>query len=312
MSGNEWMAEQFESSRARLRAVAYRMLGSAGEADDAVQECWLRVSRADTGAVENPEGWLTTVLARICLNMLRSRRLRREKPLAETTPGPLATESKRGDPEDEALLAESVGLALLVVLERLTPSERVAFVLHDVFGVAFDEIAPIVKRSPAAARQLASRARRRVRGNGAPGDTKLSEQRRAVEAFLAALRARDIDGLLAVLDPGVVRRADTVAAPSGAAPELHGAAEVAKEALAYTNVARLARPVLVDGSVGIVVAPRGRLRIAMRCKVKRGKIAEMEIIADPARLRKLKLAIPPEQSSPDDTGSSSLHRCAPK
>lgn len=294
MSGNQWLAEQFEASRARLRAAAYRMLGSAGEADDAVQECWLRASRADTSTVENLEGWLTTVLARICLNMLRSRRSRRENPLAEAAPRPAVAKGKCSDPEDEALLAESVGVALLVVLERLTPSERVAFVLHDVFGLAFHEIAPIVQRSPAAARQLASRARRRVRGNGAPGEGKLSEQRQAIEAFLAALRARDIEGLVAVLDPGVVRRADTVAAPPGAATELQGAAEVAKEALVYTNVARLARPVLVNGSLGIVVAPRGRLRIAMRCKVKRGKITEMDIIADPARLRKLKLAVPPE------------------
>lgn len=294
MSANEWLAEQFEANRGHLRAVAYRMLGSAGEADDAVQECWLRVSRADTSVVENLEGWLTTVLARICLNMLRSRKSRREEPLEEDGTGAEVADHERSDPEDEALLAESVGLALLVVLKRLTPAERVAFVLHDVFGVGFDEIAPIVKRSPAAARQLASRARRRVRGNGARVNAHLSEQREAVEAFLNALRAGDVQGLLSVLDPEVVRRADEAAVPAGAARELRGVATVAEDALEYRNVARLARPVLVDGEVGIVLAPRGRLRIVMRCRVKNGKITEMDVIADPARLRKLKLAVPPE------------------
>lgn len=293
MSGKEWLAEQFEGNRAHLRAVAYRMLGSAGEADDAVQECWLRVSRADTSAVENLEGWLTTVLARICLNMLRSRKARREEPLAQSAPHPVAANAKRSDPEDEASLAESVGLALLVVLERLTPGERVAFVLHDAFGVSFDEIASILRRSPAATRQLASRARRRVRGKDTPEDANLFEQRQAVEAFLSALRAGDLDGLLAVLDPDVVRRADEVALPPTAAKELRGAAAVVKEALTYTRAARVARPVLVDESAGIVVAPRGRLRIVIRCTVKKGKIVEMDVIADPARLGKLKLAVSP-------------------
>ena len=293
MSGNEWLAEQFEASRAHLRAVAYRMLGSAGEADDAVQECWLRVSRADSSAVENLEGWLTTALARICLNVLRSRKSRREEPLRESAAHPVVANGKRSDPEDEALLAESVGLALLVILERLTPGERVAFVLHDAFGMGFDEIAPIVRRSPAAARQLASRARRRIRGKGTPDDAIRSEQRQVVEAFLSALRAGDFNGLLSVLDPDVVRRADEVAAPPGAATELRGVAAVAKDALTYTDVGRVARPVLVNGSVGIVVAPRGRLRIVIRCTIKKGKIAEMDVIGDPARLRKLKLAVPP-------------------
>jgi RNA polymerase sigma factor (sigma-70 family) len=292
MSSNEWLAERFEVHRTRLRAVAYRMLGSAGEADDAVQECWLRVSHADSGLIENLEGWLTTVLARICLNMLRSRKARREESLEENAAHPVVSDRKRSNPEDEALLAESVGVALLVILERLTPPERVAFVLHDVFGMSFEEIAPVVERSPTASRQLASRARRRIRGKGTPDDADLSEQRQVVEAFLSALRKADIEGLLAVLDPDVIRRADEAALPQGVAAELHGAAAVAKEALTYTGVARGARLVLVDGSPGFVVAPHGRLRIAMRCAVRQRKITEMDVIADPGRLRKLKLAIP--------------------
>ncbi len=293
MSGNEWLAEQFEASRGHLKAVAFRILGSVGEADDAIQECWLRLSRADTGAIENLQGWLTTVLARICLNMLRSRNSRREEALPEEADCPAVHDAKRSDPQEETLLAESVGLALLVVLEQLNPAERVAFVLHEAFGVTFDEIAPIVKRSPAAARQLASRARRRVRGSVRPRAADLSQQRQAVEAFLRALRAGDIDGLLRVLDPGVVRRADEAAVPSGTARELRGAAAIAKEAMAYTHVAHIAQPVLVEGSMGFVVAPRGRLRIAIRCTVREGKIAAMDVVADPARLRKLKLAVPP-------------------
>ncbi len=294
MKGDAWLAERFEANRAHLRAVAYRMLGSVGEADDAVQECWLRVSRADFTEVENLEGWLTTALARICLNMLRARKARREEPLEVDGANPATPESKRGDPEDEALLAESVGLALLVVLERLTPAERLAFVLHDVFGVAFEDIAPIVRRSPAAARQLASRARRRVRGPGTVADADLSQQRQAVEAFLTALRAGDVDGLLIVLDPDVVRRADEAAVPAGAARELRGAAAVVKEALTHTELARVAQPLLVDGSVGIVVAPRGRLRIVIRCTVRNGKISEMDVIADPSHLRRHNLAVLPE------------------
>jgi RNA polymerase sigma-70 factor (ECF subfamily) len=292
MSGNAWLAERFEASRAHLKAVAYRMLGTAGEADDAVQECWLRVSDEDTSRVENLEGWLTTVLARICLNVLRTRKSRREEPLEDGGDRSPVADRKRSDPEDEALLAESVGLALLVVLERLTPAERVAFVLHEVFGVAFDEIAPVVRRSPEAARQLASRARRRIRGTRTPDDANLRKKREAVEAFLRALRSGDFYGLLAVLDPDVVRKADDVVRRPGMPRELRGAPEVAKEALAFANVARIARPVLVGRSVGFVVAPGGRLRIAIRCKVRKGKIVQMDVIADPARLPKLKLAVP--------------------
>ena len=294
MSANEWLARKFEGSRAHLRAVAYRMLGSAAEADDAVQECWLRVSRADADAVENPEAWLTTVLARICLNILRSRKSRRELSLEEEAARPATVESGHGNPQDEALLAESVGLALLVILERLTPAERVAFVLHDVFGVSFDEVASIVERTPAAARQLASRARRRVRERRTPDEASFSQQHHAVKAFLSALRAGDIEGLLNVLDPDVVRRVDAVAAPPGVPGELRGAVAVAEESLTYTRAARIARPIIVDGSMGFVVAPHGRLRIAVRCTVRKRKIVVMEVVADPARLRSLNLTLPPE------------------
>ena len=294
MSGNDWLAQRFEANRAHLQAVAYRMLGSTGEADDAVQECWLRVSRADTATVENLEGWLTTVLARICLNILRSRKSRREEPLEGNGARPAVVDRGHGDPQNEALLAESVGLALLVVLEKLTPAERVAFVLHDVFGVSFDEIASIVDRTAVGARQLASRARRRIRGGHPPDDANLSRQRQVVEAFLGALRAGDVEELLAVLDPDVVRRADGSAAPPGTARELHGAAAVARESLTYAHTARIAQPALVDESVGFVVAPRGRLRFAIRCTVRKGKIAAMDVIADPARLQRLKLAVLPK------------------
>lgn len=291
MSENEWLTERFEARRGHLRAVAYRLLGSMAEADDAVQECWLRVSRTDTSAVENLEGWLTTVVARISLNMLRSRQSRREEMLAAPAGDPLPADEKGTDPEHETLMAESVGLALLVVLERLAPAERVAFVLHDVFAVPFEDIAPIVGRSPAAARQLASRARRRVRGTATGSDDDLSQQREVVEAFLRALRAGDVEGLLAVLDPEVLRRADRAAVPSGGVTELRGAATVMKEALTHTDLARFAQPALVNGSVGIVVAPRGQLRVVISCQIKAGKIAKMDVMADPTRLHKLHLAV---------------------
>lgn len=291
MNGNEWLAERFEANRAHLRAVAYRMLGSAVEADDAVQESWLRLSRADTSRVENLEGWLTTVVARICLDMLRSRQSRREEALGDSLPEPALRDERRIDPEDEMLLAESVGLALLVVLEKLAPAERLAFVLHDVFAMPFEEIGPIVGRSATAARQLASRARRRVQGAARASDADLSQQREVVDAFLAALRARDFEGLLAVLDPDIVRLADRAAVPAEAARAIRGAANVVKEALTHSDNARFARTALVNGSVGIVVAPRGRLRMAIRCTVKGRKIVEMEVIADRERLRQLDLAV---------------------
>jgi len=286
-----WLAERFEENRDRLRAVAYRMLGSAGEAEDAVQEAWLHLSRSDTGAVANLRGWLTTVVARVCLDMLRSRASRHEESFGQRLPEPVANRADGINPEQEAVLADSVGLALLVVLNRLTPSERLAFVLHDMFAVPFEEIAPIVRRSPAAARQLASRARRRVQGPSTVSEVGMTQQRTVVDAFLTALRAGDLEAILAVLDPHVVRRADHVAVPAVAAREIRGAANVAKEALTHADRARFARSALVDGSVGIIVAPRGKLFMALPCKVAAGKIVEMDVIADPDHLRRLDISV---------------------
>src|SRR5438132_6399172 len=274
MREDEWLAEQFEAHRARLRGVAYRMLGSLPEAEDAVQQSWLKLSRADTSGVENLGGWLTTVVARVCLDMLRSRESRREEPLPESIVG-------RSDPEREALLADSVGLALLVVLDTLPPAERLAFVLHDMFGMSFDEIAPIVERSPDAARQLASRARRRVQGAPAVRDRDLARQREVVDAFLAAVRGGNLDALLAVLDPNVVLRT----APA----DVHGAEAVANRAI--RGGARAAQRVLVNGAVGVVVAPPGKLMMVLRFTIERGNIVENSALADPERLRQLELAV---------------------
>src|SRR4051812_45983955 len=256
MNERDYLAERFEAHRTHLRAVAYRMFGSSSEVDDAVQEAWLRLSRADATGIDNLGGWLTTVVARVCLDMLRSRQSRREEPLTADAPEPVTSGTPGSSPEHEAVLADSVGLALLVVLDRLTPAERLAFVLHDMFEVPFEEIAPIVGRSVEAARQLASRARRRVRGGGMP-DADLVRQREVVEAFIAALRGGDFEGLLAVLDPDLVVRADMAA--SSAPTEIRGAAAWAKGAVAYGHLAQLTRPALVDGAVGVVVAPQGRL-----------------------------------------------------
>ncbi|HEX2454716.1 MAG TPA: sigma-70 family RNA polymerase sigma factor, partial [Vicinamibacterales bacterium] len=271
-----------------LRAVAYRMLGSVSEVDDAVQEAWLRLSRADATGIDNLGGWLTTVVARVCLDMLRSRQSRREEPFTPDAPEPVATGTRGSSPEQEALLADSVGLALLVVLDRLTPAERLAFVLHDMFAMPFEEIAPIVGRSAEAARQLASRARRRVRGGGAP-DPDLVRQREVVEAFIAALRGGDFEGLLAVLDPDLVVRADMTAASPPT--EIRGAAVWAKGAVAYGHMARLTRPALVNGAIGVVVAPQGRLVRALRFTIANGKITEIEVIGNPARLGELDVSI---------------------
>jgi len=292
---DEWLAERFEGHRARLRAVAYRMLGSTGEADDAVQEAWLRLSRSGAGGVENLGGWLTTVVARVCLNMLRSRRSRREEPLEgplgepldARVPDPIVGRADGSDPEHEALLADGVGLALLVVLETLSPAERLAFVLHDTFGVPFAEIAPIVGRSPAAARQLASRARNRVRGAAPAPETDLASQREVVDAFLAASRGGDFDALLAVLDPEVVLRADNGAA--GASRLVRGARAVAGQALTYSRLAPFSRPALVNGAPGAVTAPGGVPRAIMGFTVAGGKIIEIDILADPERLGRLDL-----------------------
>jgi RNA polymerase sigma factor (sigma-70 family) len=293
MDEHDFLAEQFEENRTHLRAVAYRMLGSLGEAEDAVQEAWLRLSRSDTSGIENLGGWLTTVVGRVCLDMLRSRRSRREEPLGEPLgarfPDPIVGRQGGIDPEHEALLSDSVGLALLVVLETLSPAERLAFVLHDMFAVPFGEIAPIVGRSPAASRQLASRARRRVRGAATVPDADLNRQREVVDAFLAAARGGDFDALVAVLDPDVVLRSDRGAVPAGASREVRGAPAVARRAA--KERARAARPALVNGAVGVVVAPRGRLLMVLGFTIRGGKIVEIDAIADPARLRKLDLAV---------------------
>jgi RNA polymerase sigma-70 factor, ECF subfamily len=287
MNERECLAERFEEHRTHLRAVAYRMLGSLSEVDDAVQEAWLRLSRTDTASIDNLGGWLTTVVARVCLDMLRSRESRREEPFSPDGPEPVATGTSGSSPEQEALLADSVGLALLVVLDRLTPAERLAFVLHDMFAVPFEEIAPIVGRSAEATRQLASRARRRVRGGGAP-DPDLARQRQVVDAFIAALRAGDLEGLLAVLDPDLVVRADMAA---GAPTEIRGAAVWAKGAVAYGHMARLTQPALVNGAIGVVVAPQGRLTRALTFKIANGKITEIEVIGNPVRLGEIEVSI---------------------
>jgi RNA polymerase sigma-70 factor (ECF subfamily) len=289
VSERDYLAERFEEHRIHLRAVAYRMLGSLSDVDDAVQEAWLRLSRADTEPIDNLGGWLTTVVARVCLDMLRSRQSRREEPLTPDAPEPVATGTTGSSPEQEALLADSVGLALLVVLDRLTPAERLAFVLHDMFAVPFEEIAPIVGRSTEAARQLASRARRRVRGGGAPNPD-LIRQREVVEAFVAALRAGDLEGLLAVLDPDLVVRADMPVRP-GAPTEIRGAAVWAKGAVTYGQLAQRTQLALVNGAFGVVVAPRGRLVRALRFTIANGKITEIEVIADPARLGEVEVSI---------------------
>ena len=290
MNERDYLAERFEEHRTHLRGVAYRMLGSLGEVDDAVQEAWLRLSRADPTGIDNLGGWLTTVVARVCLDMLRSRTSRREEPFTPDAPEPVATGTSGSSPEHEALLADSVGLALLVVLDRLTPAERLAFVLHDMFAVPFEEIAPIVGRSAEATRQLASRARRRVRGGAAAPDSDLVRQREVVDAFLAALRGGDFEGLLAVLDPDLVVRTD-LTVPSGAPAEVRGAAVWAKQAVAFGHLARLVRPALVNGAIGVVMAPRGRLSRALTFKIANGKVTEIEVIVDPARLGELDVSI---------------------
>ncbi len=288
MDQHEWLAEQFEANRTHLQAVAYRMLGSLSEADDAVQEAWLHLSRADRSSVKNLGGWLTTVVARICLDMLRARNARREESLEASGPEPITRRESGTDPEHEALLADSVGLALLIVLDTLSPAERLAFVLHDIFGVPFDEIARVVERSETAARQLASRARRRVRGAARVQDANHTEQRAVVDAFLTASREGNFDALLAVLDPDVVFRHDRTAVRLGASREVTGALAVAKQ---FAGRAQAARPLLVNGAVGVVVAPRGRLLLVLDLTITRGKIAEINVISDPARLQKLDLAV---------------------
>jgi RNA polymerase sigma factor (sigma-70 family) len=287
----EYLAERFEANRTHLRAVAYRMLGSVSEADDAVQEAWLRLSRSDTAAVENLGAWLTTVVARVSLDMLRSRAARREEPFGPHMPEPIVSREDAIDPEHEALLADSVGLALLVVLETLNPAERLAFVLHDMFAVPFDEIAPIVGRSPAAARQLASRARRRVQGASPATDADVGRQRQVVDAFLAAARGGDFEALLAVLDPDVVFRIDRGALRPAASREIRGAPAVAEQVLSFARLARFARPALVKGAAGFVVTAPGRPLAVAGFTVARGRIVEIDLLADPGRLRELDLTV---------------------
>jgi RNA polymerase sigma factor (sigma-70 family) len=288
MDENEWLAERFEEYRPHLRAVSYRMLGSLTDADDAVQDTWLRVSRADASQVENLGGWLTTIVARICLNMLRARNTRREESLDDHLPDPLISPEGAPQPEEEALLADSVSLALLVVLDTLAPAERLAFVLHDMFAVPFNEIAELVDRTPAAARQLASRARRRVRGAPVP-DVDRVRQRELVDAFLAAARGADFDALVAVLDPDVVLRIDRGPKARRAATEVRGALAVAERGVAFSSLAPFARPALINGAAGFVVARRDRLLGVAGFTVAHGKIVEIDLLMDPARLRELDL-----------------------
>ena len=289
MADTDRQAEEFEQHRAHLQAVAYRMLGSLSEAEDAVQESWLRLNRSETSQVENMRGWLTTVVARVCLDLLRARRARREDHFDGELPEPLVTLPQENGPEDEAILADSVGLALLVVLDTLTPAERLAFVLHDMFGLPFEEIAPIVERSPAATRQLASRARRRVRGATPLPEPDLRQQRRVVDAFLAAARDGDFEALVGVLDPDVVFRADRgKIAVADARPVVTGAAAVAEQVLARApRFARFARPAIVNGAAGLVVVPRDRPIAVIGFTVSRDRIVEIDLVADPAKLSPL-------------------------
>jgi RNA polymerase sigma factor (sigma-70 family) len=300
MDQQSWPTERFEENRPRLRGVAYRMLGSLSEAEDAVQEAWLRLNRIDTATVENLGGWLTTVVSRVCLDMLRSRKSRREEPIAAQVSEPSVVRGQGADPESEAVLADSVGVALLVVLETLTPAERLAFVLHDLFAMPFDEIGSIVGRSPAATKQLASRARRRVRGSPAPSDADKARQREVVDAFLRAAHEGDLEGLLAVLDPDAVIRIDGAAriafgAADAAATtrELRGASTWATQMIALSRglKPRFVQSALINGSVGVILAPRGKLSRALIFTFANAKILQVEVIGDPARLRELDIAV---------------------
>jgi len=291
MDDHNWLVERFEENRGHLRSVAYRMLGSVSEADDAIQEAWIRLSRSDARGIDNLGGWLTTVVARVCLDILRSRTSRREEALDEHGSEPVEIRPRRSDPEQEALLADSVGLALLVVLDRLTPAERLAFVMHDMLAVPFEEIAHVLGRTPEAARQLASRARRRVQGGETIPASELHRNREVVDAFLAALRAGDFEGLLAVLDPNLVVRVDAFSAAGGVAIEVHGAANWAKGAMTYSRGVRFSQPALVNGELGVVVAPLGRLFRVLQLKLKGGKIAEIEVTGDAERLSRFDLSV---------------------
>jgi RNA polymerase sigma-70 factor (ECF subfamily) len=291
MNEQDWLAQQFEANRRRLRAVAYRMLGSVSEAEDAVQEAWLRLSRSEPGEIENLSGWLTTVVARVSLNMLRSRAVRREQPLSPHLPDPIIDPVDGVDPEHEALLADSVGLAMLVVLETLTPPERLAFVLHDMFAVPFEDIATLLDRSPQAARQLASRGRRRVRAQPTTPDVDVHGQRQVVNAFLAAARNGDFDALVATLDPDIVLRADGGAALASASAEVRGALNVARRAMMWSRVDLTMHPALVNGAAGMVITRNGVVFSIASVIVRNGKIAELDFLADPERLARLDVTI---------------------
>ncbi|MGW4661799.1 RNA polymerase sigma factor SigJ [Streptosporangium sandarakinum] len=291
MDERSLLAERFEEHRARLRGVAYRMLGSVSEADDAVQEAWLRLDRDGADGVENLGGWLTTVVARVCLNVLRSREQRREDPFEAYMPDPIVSPESGTDPEREAVLTDSVGLALLVVLETLSPAERLAFVLHDMFAVPFEEIAPVIERSPPAARQLASRARRRVRGQAPVPDPDLARQRGVVDAFFAAARDGDFDALVAVLDPEVVLRSDGGTARARHTVTFRGARTVAGQAVTFRRFSPFVRPALVNGAAGVVVAANGRPLAVMAFTVTGGRIAAIDVLSDPDRLNRLDLPL---------------------
>jgi len=289
----DWLAARFEEHRARLRGIAYRMLGSTTEADDAVQDAWLRLNRSDSSEVENLGGWLTTVVSRLCLDALRSRASRREDSMEVHLPDLVVSGSGEASPEHEAELAESVGVALLVVLDTLTPAERLAFVLHDTFGLPFDQIARIVDRSPTATRQLASRARRRVRGSVAPTDVSPARQRELIDAFIAAARGGDFEALLRILAPGIVARADTGVGPSPLGPSrvIRGSEAVARQALAFRQLAPNARPAIVNGAAGLVVFAAGRPFAVLGFEFRGDQIVELDILAAPDRLARLDLSL---------------------
>ncbi|MEV4566824.1 sigma-70 family RNA polymerase sigma factor [Nonomuraea sp. NPDC049419] len=290
MDGQQWLAERFAEHRGHLRAVAYRMLGSLSEADDALQEAWLRAGRAHTAEVQNLAGWLTTIVARVCLNMLRSRAHRQEEPLDMQAADPLLGPAAVGNPEAEVEMADSVGVALLVVLDTLSPAERVAFVLHDLFAVPFEEIAPLLERSPEATRQLASRARRRVKGAPAP-HREPGRTREIVEAFLSATRGQDLRALITLLHPEVVLRADAAVMLTAAPVTVQGAEAVAKGAMAAMQRARFTGLALLDGAVGLVMAPQGRLRVALTFTIDDGLITAVDVVAEPERLGLLDVAV---------------------
>ncbi|MET7327188.1 RNA polymerase sigma factor SigJ [Nonomuraea sp. NPDC005650] len=296
MDADDFLANRFEEHRTHLKAVAYRMLGSLAEADDAVQESWLRLSRTDSAEIDNLGGWLTTVVGRVCLDILRTRTSRREAPLEQRLPDPVVSREDGGDPEQQALIADSVGLALLVVLESLSPAERLAFVLHDMFAVPFEQIAPIVDRTPATAKKLASRARQRVRGTVPPPDPDLGRQRQVVDAFLAASRGGDFEALLGILDPDVVMRVDAGAVAAGGMWTINGAAAVASQAANFRRFSTTytVEPVLVNGAVGLVSRENGQPRSVLSFTVADGRIVAVEILTDPERLARLSLSAPGE------------------